>query len=221
MRKTFWVIKSVLTSLLLIVLIGIGVRFYLITMPKMELEADEANNLSLIAIQSAAQSRILLTHLNSSVPVTEAKVDTALGSANTTLLSINQMVKHLDKNQDSISLETVNALKALEMGITVTANSIGNIGDQTVTTEQSIADTADATTDTAKSLTRAGNAVTDTVSDPAIHQTIANTRDALGNVKDATGDAKDWLHKWLHPKWPTTVYNEIKSWGAHIAAAFL
>ena len=223
-------IESAAVTLFMAVLIALGIRVFFITLPRLDLEMTEAQNMSLIAIQNGAVLRQILTKERTDLPVTQGKANAVLDQAGKTLADTDMLIAHIDKSQDGISLETVNALKALEAGITTTANSATMIGYQTVVSEKAIARTADAATLTAQAATKTADATTDTAqataklvkdsSDPVL-KSEQNIQKATVDFADATSEAKQYLHKMLHPKWPKVIYGEVKDFSAKVLGAWL
>lgn len=207
--------------LMLLVFSALGVRVFFVTMPKLDGEVDEARNLSLIAIQNGNNLKTITEREKTDIPATQGKLNKVLDDTHTLLQTTNKKIAELDTK--GISGETVNALKALSDGLTTTASSVKQIGEQTIKSEQAIAQTADSATKTAQATTETAQASTTLVkgiTQPVIKAT-QNVQAATGDVKDAAAEAKQWLHSALHPKWPKVVWGEVKDFAAKTLGAWL
>ncbi len=221
-----WV-ESMAVTLFMVVLSALGARVLFQTLPILHAEAE---NISLVTVQNGARTRMMLDQINKELPVEQRKVGVVLDDTHsvltdtdTTVKSINTLVKHLDKNQDKLSGSAVDALNALKDGLTATAGSVKQIGDQTVKTEQAVASTADAATQTAKATTKTADASTKTAeaTTTLVKGVQAPTIQAAQTFSDTLTEGQKYLHSMLHPKWPAMVFGEIKDFGARVLGAWL
>ncbi len=221
-----WV-ESAATTLLMVVLSALGVRVFFQTLPLLHAEAE---NISLVTVQNGAKTRMMLDQINRKLPEEQQKAGVVLDDTHqvltdtdTTIRSINTLVKNLDKNQNELSGNAVIALNALKDGLTATAGSVKEIGDQTVKTEQAVASTADAATQTAKAATGTADASTKTAE--AATTLVKDVHDptvkAAQTFSDTVTEGQQFVHKLLHPRWPSVVFGEIKDFSAKVLGAWL
>jgi len=227
-------IESGTIIVLMLVLIAAVLRFYFQTLPIIH---EETQNVGLVTVQNGAKTRALLDQLSKRLPEEQDKVGKVLDDTHQVLQDTHKVMQDTDtlivklgKNQDAISHQTVETLKALRAGINTTSEGVKSISDQTVKTEAALETTANAATQTAKSAAGTADAATDTahsattlvkaVTDPTV-KSMQNVQAATGDFKDATADAKTWFHGLLHPKWPKAVWGEVKDFAAKTLGAWL
>lgn len=211
------IVQSLALTGFLIVLIVVGIRFYRITLPKIEIEADEANNLSLIAIQTTAQSRILLTNLNAYIPTTEKRLDRSLDNIDNLITKTSTTVNDIDVNEALVASQTQDSLKSLQSGI----DGVRPVLDSLKKAADGIQPIETASTESLKAVGKTADAVTAQVSSESVVKTGQNIAAATGSLAKVADEGEQYFNHILHPKWMDTLIDWVERISIDVGRMFL
>ena len=202
---------------LLVVVCFIGVHVFRVTLPKTDAEIDETHRASVEIALTAMEARKLSKAENAALPITQAKLNKTLDNVNALLVKAGKTVDNIDANEGQITDATLASLKSLD-------NSIQGIPPVLEATKKSIeglGPVETASTDAIEKLGGTANAATDAINAPEIKATEKNLQSATGSLADVAEEGKDYVHKLLHPKWPSVVGSWIERIGVDIGKIFL
>jgi hypothetical protein len=197
----------------MVVLILIGLRVYMITMPKIDAEIDEAHRASTEAALTAMETRKLGVAANKALPVTIAKVDQAIDGVTAATASAKTALDAVTTNTNAIGEQAKETLKTLNSG----AERLGPLLDGLNKTTVGLQPTETALTAEIQSLNSLTTGLTKAVNDPAVHQTAQNVARGTHALADMADDTEQKVHSIFHPRWPAQVADWVERIGTDVA----
>lgn len=202
---------------LLLALTLVTVRVYVITLPKLDAEIDEAHRASTEGALTLMGTRKLSAAELKALPETQGKINSAIDSVTAAASSAKETLGALTENQNAV---TVSLIADLD-GLHGSEGALTNLLNASTKSVEGLQPVEKQVADEVAEVHKATVNLDAVAGDPAIHASLQNVQTATGNVADMSKMTKEKLNSILHPKWPSVLGNIVERIGVDVGKIFL